>query len=56
MTIILWGCISPCPCYMYYDRSAEDMHLEVAAMGGTTQAFSSRDLVMYNVEVHSEMK
>lgn len=29
------------------------MHLEVAAMGGTTQAFSSRDLVMYNVEVHA---
>jgi hypothetical protein len=32
------------------------MHLEVAAMGGTTQAFSSRDLVMYNVEVSARVR
>jgi hypothetical protein len=32
------------------------MHLKVAGMGGSTLAFSSRDLVMLNVEVQRQTK
>ena len=37
-----------------YKRSQEQMHLDIGEMGGTTVAYSARDLIMYNVEVLRE--
>ncbi len=40
---------------MVQRRSSEEMHLAVAGMGGSTLAFSNRDIIMLNVEVSETM-
>lgn len=37
-----------------YRRSHEQMHMDIAEMGGSTMSFATRDLILYNIEVLRE--
>jgi len=37
-----------------FRRSHEQMHMDIAEMGGSTMSFATRDLILYNIEVLRE--